>query len=128
MMNSIPKTASTAAPGPNPAEYTSPLQWWREAQPYRLDESQAASLRSVLSRAAFLDSPDWRLALEGDAARAAHMALHTAASHSRRLWGIDYAASALLLCTAGGNSAAAVTHAHLRGRFAIPRHVTLGEV
>lgn len=125
MMNSIPKMASMAVTGL--AEHTSPLQWWRKPQPYRLGESQAASLRAVLTRMAFLDSPDWRLAVEGDAALAVRIALHMAASHRRRLWAIDYAASALLLCAAGGDPAAAVTLGHLRRRFANPQHITHGE-
>lgn len=128
MMNSIPKTASTAAPGLDFAEQKSSLQWWREGQPYRLGDSQVASLRAVLSRIAFLDSPDWRLAVAGDAALAVRIALHLASSHRRRPWAIDYAASALLLCAAGGDAAAAVTLAYLRRRFAIPRHTMLGEV
>lgn len=97
MMNSIPKVASTAAPRLDPAEYTSPLQWWCEAQSYGLGKSQAAKLRAVLTRMAFLDYPDWRLAVEGDAALAVRIALHLAANHRRRLWAMDYAASALLL-------------------------------
>ncbi|MDI1342718.1 MAG: hypothetical protein PSV22_01270 [Pseudolabrys sp.] len=127
MMNSIAKMASMAVTGLDLAEHKSSLQWWREAQPYRLDESQAASLRSVLSRIAYLDSPDWRLAVAGDAARAVHIALRTAASHRRRHLAIDYAASALLLCAAGGDTAAAVTLAHLDRRFAILQHIARGE-
>lgn len=127
MKNSIPKMASPAASGLDRAEHTSPLQWWRAAQPCSLDKSQAASLRSLLSRIAFLDSPDWRFAVAGDAAPAVQIALHMAASHSRRLWAIDYVASALLLCAAGGDRAAAVTLAYLRRRFTIPPHSKLGE-
>lgn len=128
MMNSIAKMASMAVTGLDLAEHRSPLQLWHELRLYRLGESQAASLRAVLSRIAFLDSPDWRLAVGGDAALAVRIALHRAASHRRWLWGIDYAALALLLCAAGGDAAAVVTLAYLRRRFAIPPHITLGEV
>lgn len=128
MMNSIPKTASTAAPGLALAEQKSPLQWWREGGPYHLGVSQAASLRAGLTRIAFLDCPDWRLAVAGDAALAVRVALHLAASRRRRPWAIDYAASALLLCAVGGDAAAAVTLAYLRRRFAIPLHTILREV
>jgi len=128
MMISIPKMARPAATGPDLAEHTSALQWWREAQPCRLGESQAASLRALLSRVAFLENPDWRLALEGNTARAVRIALRTETSHRRRLWAIDYAASALLQCAAGGDPAAAVTLAYLRRRFIVPQRTTLGEV
>jgi hypothetical protein len=127
MMNSIPKMARPAATGPDLAEHTSALQWWREAQPYSLGQSQSARLRALPRRVAFLENPDWRLALEGDTARAVRIALHTATSHRRRLWAIDYAASALLLCAAGGDAAAAVTLAYLRRRFAAPRLHALRE-
>jgi hypothetical protein len=127
MMNSIPKMASMAVTGLDLAEHRSPLRLWHELRPYRLGESQAASLRPLLSRAAFLGSADWRLAVEGDAALAVRIALRTAASHRRRFWATDSAALALLLCAAGGDPAAAVTHAHLRRRFTIPQHITRGE-
>lgn len=128
MMNSIAKMASMAVTGLDLAEHRSPLQLWHELRLYRLGESQAASLRPALSRAAFLGSPDWRLAVGGDAALPVRIALHRAASHRRRLWGIHSAGLALLLYAVGGDSAAAVTLAHLRRRFAIPPHITLGEV
>ncbi|MDO9413801.1 MAG: hypothetical protein Q7T81_14635 [Pseudolabrys sp.] len=113
-MNTIPKTVRPVATGltGRPAA----LQWWRESQLQFLDESQATNLRAVLIRIAFMECPDWRLAIEGDAARAVRIALHVAASYPQRLWAIDYAASALLLC-AGGNPAAEVTLAYMRRRF-----------
>lgn len=91
------------------------LRWWRHRRPKDLVAGDVATVRTALSGATTLRGPRWRLAKAGDAAAAIRLALLKKPSRSGAR--TDLVMSALLVCAADGNEAAAVVLAWARTRM-----------
>jgi hypothetical protein len=120
MTNPSPLAARAAARAHVRQQALSPLHWWLQEQAPELpQETMIAALRTALTRIALLGLTDHRAAADGNDAAAVRIALRLVNRPDTPTWLLDWAASALLLCTMQGSLAAAVTLVHLRRRHGV---------
>jgi hypothetical protein len=118
MTNTSPMTAHADARARTHHHALPPLRWGEQA-PDLPRQVVISELRTALARIALLGLTDHRAAADGNEAAAVRIALRLVKRADAPTWLLDWAASALLLCTMQASLAAAVTLVHLRRRHGI---------